>query len=69
MEAKADIEIIDVSELPAPEPLQRILQCLAAVDAGKVLKVLHQRQPLLLYPILMEGGYEFHVSDRPTAAH
>jgi hypothetical protein len=53
---------IDVSTLPPPEPMRRVL---AAVDAGALpLRVIHAREPALLYPKLVERGLAWDVRPR-----
>ncbi len=48
---------LDVRELEAPEPLERILDELESLPGDEQLHVIHWREPLLLYPILDEGGW------------
>ncbi len=53
---------IDVSTLPPPEPMRRVL---AAVDGGALpLRVIHAREPVLLYPRLVERGLVWEVRAR-----
>ncbi|MES2640359.1 MAG: DUF2249 domain-containing protein [Myxococcota bacterium] len=53
---------IDVSRLPPPEPMRRVL---AALDAGALpLRVIHAREPALLYPKLVERGLTWDVRPR-----
>lgn len=49
---------IDVSELEPPEPMERILVRLRQLQAGQLLRVRHRREPIPLYPMLEQGGYE-----------
>ena len=49
--------LLDVTELEPPEPLERALQAVAALRAGCFVKMLHRREPLLLYPMLEERGF------------
>ncbi len=57
---------IDVSELPAPEPFDRIMHSLGELRADEYLKVEHRKQPLFLYQPLLELGYKFHVQPGTT---
>lgn len=50
---------IDVSDLPAPQPLERILDCLADLPPAGSLLVRHRRDPLPLYPMLRRMGFEW----------
>ena len=50
---------LDVRELEAPEPLERILNKLDSLPGNEQLNVIHWREPLLLYPILEQGGWQY----------
>jgi len=50
---------LDVRELEAPEPLERILSELDSLQSDEQLNVTHWREPLLLYPILTERGWQY----------
>ncbi len=56
---------LDVSELPAPEPFDKIMRALELMtqnnSGASYLKVEHRKQPLLLYKPLAKLGYQFHV--------
>ncbi|MBF0214590.1 MAG: DUF2249 domain-containing protein [Magnetococcales bacterium] len=47
---------LDVRDLPAPEPMIRILEHVALLHPGETLQVHHNRIPHLLYPRLQERG-------------
>nr|CRH06262.1 conserved protein of unknown function [Candidatus Magnetococcus massalia] len=47
-------EILDVRELPPPEPLKAILEATVRIPPQRRLKVIHNRQPALLYSRLKE---------------
>lgn len=51
--------LLDVSELAAPEPLERVLESIGSLARGECLHVYHRQEPLLLYPILDERGYRW----------
>ena len=51
--------VLDVSELAPPEPFERVLAALETLAAGEYLRMLHRREPLLLYPWLQEHGFEW----------
>ncbi|MBK5964587.1 hypothetical protein CCR95_10945 [Thiocystis minor] len=53
---------LDVSDLPAPEPLERALDALAALPAGDRLLLRHRRQPYPLYDLLGRMGYRWEVT-------
>jgi len=48
---------LDVSQLPPPEPMERILDTLDGLEPGDWLRVLLPREPRPLYPILENLGY------------
>ncbi|MFQ5643343.1 MAG: DUF2249 domain-containing protein [Thiogranum sp.] len=52
---------LDVRGLEAPEPLERILDELGTLQEGERLDVTHWREPLLLYPVLAENGWQYRV--------
>lgn len=54
---ESDIIHLDVRELPMPQPMERILETLPALDNGKVLYVHHRRVPLHLLEEM--GNYKF----------
>lgn len=60
------IETLDVRELPPPEPLQRTLERLQALDDGTVLAQLNDRPPQFLYPKLEGRGYRYETARRTT---
>lgn len=48
--------VLDLRELPPPEPMMRVLGAVAALAVGERLVVRLARDPLLLYPRLAERG-------------
>ena len=48
---------LDVSDLPAPEPLEAILAELPQLEAGDYLRVQHRREPFPLYKLLEQDGF------------
>ncbi len=50
---------LDVRGLEPPEPLERILDELDALQSDEQLDVTHWREPLLLYPILAEKAWRY----------
>lgn len=51
--------VLDVSDLEAPEPLERVLTALDELGEGEFLRMLHRREPLLLYPELERRGFGY----------
>lgn len=48
---------LDVSNLPAPEPMELILAATQGLKGGDYLAVSHRREPFPLYSILNEDGF------------
>jgi uncharacterized protein (DUF2249 family) len=55
-------QLIDVSALEPPEPLERILDALADLPSGDWLLVRHRRDPVPLYRMLREMGYRWETT-------
>lgn len=55
--ADGDMAVLDVRGLEPPEPMVQILERLDTLRPGQRLVVLHERQPMLLYPQLDERGF------------
>lgn len=51
------VRLLDVSDLPPPEPLERAVAALGTLGPGEALRLHHRREPCLLYPILDERGF------------
>lgn len=52
---------LDVSELEAPEPFERIIAIVRELTLGQYIKVLHRKEPFPLYDVLTENGFEYCV--------
>jgi uncharacterized protein (DUF2249 family) len=62
--------LLDVTQLEPPAPLQMALEAIESLPAGDYLRLLTQRDPVFLYPLLLmqdfvhetrsltESGYE-----------
>ena len=57
---------LDVSDLAPPEPFERALAALETLTAGEYLRMLHRREPLLLYVWLQEHGFEWRTQPGRT---
>lgn len=51
--------LLDVTGLPPPEPAQRVCAVLATLPAQARLRVLLDREPVLLYPWLHEHDFQW----------
>ncbi len=56
---------LDLRHLPAPQPMERILEALDALAPGAVLVALTPFRPAPLLPMLQDWGYAFTVEDTP----
>lgn len=56
--------LLDVSDLPPPEPMERILEALEELDPGQYLRVLHRREPWPLFSMLDEMGFAHRLQAR-----
>lgn len=54
-----DEVLVDGRWLEPPEPMERVLMALAMLRPGQTLRLLIHREPLPLYPILAEKGFEY----------
>jgi TusA-related sulfurtransferase len=52
-------QLLDVRDLEPPEPLVRVLTATDTLKPGEYLRVLSQRDPVMLYPLLMSQGFEY----------
>jgi uncharacterized protein (DUF2249 family) len=57
---------LDVSMLEPCEPLERTLAAIQELEGGDYLRVIHRREPQLLYPLLEKSGYAWCI--RPGGA-
>ena len=48
--------LLDVSDLPPPQPIERVLDALADLPEGDTIKVRFPMEPVLLYPMLDSMG-------------
>jgi uncharacterized protein (DUF2249 family) len=59
-----ELVVLDVRGLEPPEPMVRVLKALDHLAPGQKLEVRHDRRPMLLYPLLDDGGFA-HDTDEP----
>lgn len=60
----SDIIYIDVSDLAAPEPLEKILELLAGTQQNDIVCMIHRLTPVPLFNILKTQGYLFSVVEK-----
>jgi hypothetical protein len=58
-------EISDLADLPAPEPLERVLEATARLAPGAAFLARVPRYPRLLVPRLQERGLDFEAREEP----
>ncbi len=51
-------KICDVQELPAPEPMQAVLKIMETLEAGEYVRMMHRMEPVPLYAVLRDMGYQ-----------
>ncbi|MFO1402168.1 MAG: DUF2249 domain-containing protein [Steroidobacteraceae bacterium] len=59
------IHTVDGRDLPAPEPMERVLDALAGLRGDDRVRLLIHREPLPLYELLRGGGFRWE--SRPLA--
>ncbi len=59
--------VVDVRELPPPEPLQETLSTLELMDNAAVLVQINDRAPQHLFPMLEERGYTYQTTGEDPA--
>ncbi|MFB6085846.1 MAG: DUF2249 domain-containing protein [Halodesulfurarchaeum sp.] len=65
--AESDPTVVDVRDLPPPEPLQETLGTLEGMEEDGLLVQVNDRQPQHLFPMLEERGYEHEsIGDDPA---
>lgn len=52
-------QLLDVSGLEPPEPLEQILDALADLPQGDWLRIKHRRDPVPLYSMLAKMDYQW----------
>lgn len=60
---------LDLRALPAPEPMERVLDALDVLAAGAELRVLLAREPHPLYGILARMGYRWRTEWQDDGCH
>ena len=60
--------LLDVSELEPPEPLELTLDAADRLEPGQYLRMLHRRDPCLLYANLDENHFRYFQRKGATTA-
>ena len=53
--------VVDVRDLPTPEPLEKVLNTLPRLGEGIYIKMVHRMEPALLFPILRQNGFDYRL--------
>ncbi|MEO7576506.1 MAG: DUF2249 domain-containing protein [Massilia sp.] len=57
---------LDLRGLPAPEPMERVLDALEKLGPGQQVRMLIEREPHPLYRLLTRCGYPFTATASPA---
>ena len=60
--------LLDVSELEPPEPLTLTLEAAEQLQAGQYLRMLHRRDPCMLYGNLDDNHFKYYQRKGTTSA-
>ncbi|OIP07048.1 MAG: hypothetical protein AUK53_11570 [Betaproteobacteria bacterium CG2_30_59_46] len=61
--------VLDVRELEPPEPLERVLDAVATLQPGERVRMIHRREPCLLYPLLEKRGFRYFAEAKAEDLH
>lgn len=61
--------VLDVRGLEPPEPLERVLDAVAALQPGERVRMIHSREPCLLYPLLEKRGFQYLAEAKSEDLH
>jgi len=60
--------LLDVSDLEPPEPLVLTLEAAEQLQAGQYVRMLHRREPCMLYGNLDDNGFKYFQREGFTSA-
>lgn len=68
MPPKTDIDelFLDLRGLFPPEPMERVLEALAAVRSGQQIRLLIEREPHPLFRILERNNYQYSCTEQES---
>lgn len=61
--------LIDARWLEPPEPLELTLSGLNVLEPNQRLRLLIHREPCMLFPILLEWGYDYQMTSRDDGTY
>ena len=60
--------LLDVSDMEPPEPLVFTLEAAEQLQPGQYVRMLHRREPCLLYPNLKDNNFSYYQREGLLAA-
>ena len=60
--------LLDVSDLEPPDPLVQTLEAAEQLEPGQYLRMLHRRDPCMLYGNLDDNHFKYHQRKGTTSA-
>ena len=57
-EARTGMKVIDARDLEPPEPFERVMEALSALEPGGQVMLILNREPFPLYRVLRLNGYQ-----------
>lgn len=61
--------VLDVRGLEPPEPLERALDAVDTLQPGEWVRMIHSREPCLLYPLLEKRGFQYLAEAKSEDLH
>lgn len=56
--------VLDLCGMAPPEPMERVLEALDALQPGQYIRMRIDREPVPLYRILEKNGYRYRTATR-----
>lgn len=56
-----DLKIVDGRDLPAPQPMARVMALLPHLAKEQVIILIHRKEPCGLFPPLIQAGFKVHL--------
>jgi uncharacterized protein (DUF2249 family) len=69
MVPQAKLIEIDARGLEPPEPMEKVMQALGLLRPGQCIRLLLQREPFPLYPILQSRGYRHDTTPQADGSY
>lgn len=59
------MQVIDARDLEPPEPFERVMEALCALEPGGQILLILTREPFPLYRVLERNGYQYKTTMFP----